>query len=490
MSRLPSDNKSPKAESSHYSGRRNERRNSNQNRDANADLAENEPIVDGGIPQNSRSVPEQERNPTANNSRPGQNRMPRSNGRNWRPGRRKSADARQIEFPPKPNRQHSGIARRPTKQRNGARLANAATHQRTSRTNSPNNAPLYAALDLGTNNCRLLVALPQQAGRFRVVDGFSRIVRLGKGLESSGRLDEDAMDRAIAALGECARKLKNTNIRKMRLIATEACRRAENGEHFIKRVKQETGLDLSIVNQETEAKLAAEGCGELVDRKADGVVLFDIGGGSSELVLLDRRGRKKAKVSEQISAWASLPVGVVTLSERHGGQQVTPEIFDAMIADVESHLAEFEGRNNLRDFWSDGRVHLLGTSGTVTTLAGVHLELPRYDRRQVDGIWLEDAQVDNVINRLVDMDFKQRAANACIGEERADLVLAGCAILQAIRNRWPSPRLRVADRGLREGLLTQMMDLDGAWVKPKNGRNNFGGRKRGQGGKPARARNS
>ena len=482
MSRLPSDNKSPTAENSHNSGRRNERRNNNQNRKPNAGLAEKEPVVDGAIPQGLRPEPEQERNPTAQNSRPGQNGKLRPNGRNWRPGRLKSADRRRIEFPPKPNRQHSGI--RPTKQHNGSRPTNGAAHQKT----SP--ASLYAALDLGTNNCRLLVALPLQNGRFRVVDGFSRIVRLGKGLESSGRLDEDAMDRAIAALGECARKLKNANIRKMRLIATEACRRAENGEHFIKRVKQETGLELSIVNRETEARLAAEGCGELVDRKADGVVLFDIGGGSSELVLLDRRGRKKAKVSEQISAWASLPVGVVTLSERHGGQQVTQEIFDAMIADVESHLSEFEGRNNLRDFWNDGRVHLLGTSGTVTTLAGVHLELPRYDRRQVDGIWLENAQVDNVINRLVGMDFKQRAANACIGEERADLVLAGCAILQAIRNRWPSPRLRVADRGLREGLLTQMMDLDGAWIKPNKGQKTFGGRKRGKGGMPARARNS
>ena len=422
-----------------------------------------------------------------------------SSSNNTRPGRRQVAKDSEIEFPPKPNRQNRGIESKPAARNKIGKLAGKSQHnglqgiridsrqhgnQPEWRSRKPDRklanwtqtndlGPLYAALDLGTNNCRLLVALPQQAGRFRVVDAFSRIVRLGQDLESSGRLDEKAMARAVEALGECARKLRNAKISKMRLIATEACRRAQNGEEFLVRVKRETGLDLEIVNRETEAHLAAEGCGALVDKKADGAVLFDIGGGSSELILLDRRGRRNKKIYEQISSWTSLPVGVVTLSERHGGRDVSRQMFNSMVEEVEGHLQQFEGRSNLSDLWSKGRVHLLGTSGTVTTLAGVHLKLPRYDRRQVDGIWLSDEQVDGAIEQLMAMDYHQRAANACIGVERADLVLAGCAILQAIRNHWPAPRLRVADRGLREGILTQLMNQDGAWIAPKRGRRKY-----------------
>ena len=399
--------------------------------------------------------------------------------RNRRPGRHRAQSADKVIYPPKPNRRNHGLENKSNsagKKEPGAKKFANSGGGKIHWSQAKGLGPLYAALDLGTNNCRLLVALPQQVGRFRVVDAFSRIVRLGKGMEGSGRLDEDAMGRAVEALGECARKLKNSNIRKMRLIATEACRRAENGAQFLGRVKRETGLDLEIVDRQTEAYLAAEGCGALVDKKADGAVLFDIGGGSSELILLDRRGRKNRKISEQVSSWTSLPVGVVTLSERHGGRQVSRQMFDAMVGEVEGHLNGFEGRHKLHDVWGKGRVHLLGTSGTVTTLAGMHLKLPRYDRRQVDGIWLSDGDVDGAIENLLEMDYHQRAANPCIGSERADLVLAGCAILQAIRNAWPSPRLRVADRGLREGILTQMMNQDGAWITPKRGRKNSANR--------------
>lgn len=403
--------------------------------------------------------------------------------RNRRPGRPCSQDPLNIEYPPQPNRRRKGLLN-----------SRAGIETEKPGTGVPNNArrfpkkyqtvksePLYAALDLGTNNCRLLVALPQQPGKFRVVDSFSRIVRLGRGLENSGRLEQSAMDRSIDALLQCARKLGNHNIKRTRLIATEACRRAENGDLFLQRVKNETGLELEIIDRKTEAQLAAEGCGALVDHKAEGAVLFDIGGGSSELILLDRRGKKKKEIHEQISSWTSLPVGVVTLSERHGGRDISRKMFDAMIEEVNGHIAKFEGRNVLNAFWESGRVHLLGTSGTVTTLAGVHLKLPRYDRRQVDGIWLNDKQIDSVIDQLVEMDFDERAANPCIGHERADLVLAGCAILQAIRMTWPSPRLRVADRGLREGILTQLMNQDGVWKKPQNnGKHQSNWRKKGR----------
>nr|WP_246102994.1 Ppx/GppA phosphatase family protein [Rhizobium straminoryzae] len=320
---------------------------------------------------------------------------------------------------------------------------------------------LYAALDLGTNNCRLLIAQPTRPGQFRVVDAFSRIVRLGEGLAKTGRLSDEAMDRAVEALRICASKLAHRPIRRMRLIATEACRAAANGEAFLERVTRETGLELEIIDRETEARLAVSGCSSLVGREARSVVLFDIGGGSSEIAVIRIRDNRSSRLANHITHWTSLPVGVVTLSERHGGRNVTPDVFAAMVAEVEGMLAGFHCPSLEEEAEED--FHLIGTSGTVTTLAGVHLDLPRYDRRKVDGLWLTDHEVSAMQARLLSWDFDGRAANPCIGPDRADLVLAGCAILEAIRRRWPSRRMRVADRGLREGLLTDMMADDGVW---------------------------
>ena len=332
----------------------------------------------------------------------------------------------------------------------------------------------YGALDLGTNNCRLLVAQPTRPGQFRVVDAFSRIVRLGEGLGASGRLSDGAMDRSIEALKICASKLRSRNIRRSRLIATEACRAAENGPAFLERVQAETGLDLEIINRETEARLAVSGCSSLVGREAKSVVLFDIGGGSSEIAVIRIGENRSSRLANHITHWTSLPVGVVTLSERHGGRDVTPESFAAMVGEVEGMLASFDCPQD-SEWATPEDFHLIGTSGTVTTLAGVHLDLPRYDRRRVDGVWLSDDEVTAMQARLLSWDFSARAANPCIGPDRADLVLAGCAILEAIRNRWPSTRMRVADRGLREGLLTDMMADDGVWRRGRHRRQNRSG---------------
>jgi exopolyphosphatase/guanosine-5'-triphosphate,3'-diphosphate pyrophosphatase len=331
---------------------------------------------------------------------------------------------------------------------------------------------LYAALDLGTNNCRLLIAQPTRPGQFRVVDAFSRIVRLGEGLAASGRLSDDAMDRAVDALRVCASKLKNRDIRRMRLIATEACRQASNGAQFLERVVAETGLDLEIIDRETEARLAVSGCSSLVGRETRSVVLFDIGGGSSEIAVIRIGDNRFNRLANHITHWTSLPVGVVTLSERHGGRDVTPDVFEGMVGEVEGMLDRFDCP--AIDIGHADDFHLIGTSGTVTTLAGVHLDLPRYDRRKVDGIWLSDDEVSAMQAKLLSWDFASRAANPCIGPDRADLVLAGCAILEAIRRRWPSPRMRVADRGLREGLLTDMMADDGVWRRHRNRRGQRG----------------
>jgi len=320
----------------------------------------------------------------------------------------------------------------------------------------------YAALDLGTNNCRLLVARPT-ADAFRVVDSFSRIVRLGEGLAQSGRLSDVAMSRAIGALRICAGKLTQHGRVRMRLIATEACRAAGNGHEFLARVRTATGLNLEVIDRETEARLAAYGCASLLDPDASGAILFDIGGGSSELAFLGRcTSIDSGPPQASIRAWVSLPMGVVTLAERHGGQSVTRETFEAMTEAAIPLIADFAARAGV-----DGmeNLHLLGTSGTVTTMAGLHLELPFYERRRVDGLWLDACALDAVTERLLKTTYEERVAHACIGAERADLVLAGCAILEAIRRVFPCKRLRVADRGLREGMLVEMMRADGAWSR-------------------------
>ena len=320
----------------------------------------------------------------------------------------------------------------------------------------------YAALDLGTNNCRLLVARPTRDG-FRVIDAFSRIIRLGEGITSSGRLSDAAMARAVDALRVCRGKMRNRGVTRARLIATEACRSAANGQGFLDLVREEVGIELEVVDRETEARLAATGCTPLVDPASSGVILFDIGGGSSELVRLGRTvPTAHGPPHPEIDAWVSIPMGVVTLAERHGGIDVSRETFATMIDEVYEYVHHFVAKHG----GGIEGLHLLGTSGTVTTIAGVYLELPRYERRRVDGCWMSDTQVSGVVERLLAMSYQDRVANPCIGAERADLVLAGCAILEAIRRAFPCERLRIADRGLREGMLVQMMREDQVWSAP------------------------
>ena len=321
-------------------------------------------------------------------------------------------------------------------------------------------AEVYAALDLGTNNCRLLIACPTEDG-FRVVDSFSRIVRLGEGISATGCISEAATERAIAALSVCRDKIKSRKARRLRLIATEACRAASNAEGFRNRVAAETGIRLEVIDRETEAALAVIGCSPLIDPFGRGAILFDIGGGSTELVRIER-DPQGANATPRIKAWMSIPLGVVTLAEHFGGRDVTPQSYAAMTAEVAKHVEPFATEHS-RDL---DRMHLLGTSGTVTTLAGIHLNLHRYDRRRVDGIWMNDAEITTTIARLLRMSYKERAANQCISVERADLVLAGCAILEAIRQSFPAERIRIADRGLREGILTQLMSADRAPPRP------------------------
>ena len=328
----------------------------------------------------------------------------------------------------------------------------------------PRNAPpSYAAIDLGTNNCRLLVAEPvapalRASGpgpRFRVIDAFSRIVRLGEGLQQNGVLSEAAMDRTIRALAVCARKVAYHRVAGLQAVATEACRRAANCDAFLARAQSETGLDLTIIDVREEAALAVAGCAELLDRATPYAVIFDIGGGSTE-VIWARVPNDPAAEPQIVDSW-SIPTGVVTLAETFGGDHIADETFEAMIAHVAAALAPFEVANAIRNRVEGRSVQMIGTSGTVTTLAGIRLDLRRYDRRRVDGTFLDFTDARAVTDSLLQLDCAGRAAQPCIGVERADLVIAGCAILEAICRAWPVGTLRVADRGLREGILHRLM---------------------------------
>jgi exopolyphosphatase / guanosine-5'-triphosphate,3'-diphosphate pyrophosphatase len=290
-------------------------------------------------------------------------------------------------------------------------------------------------------------------------------------VSSTGRLSESAVERTLDALKVCAAKIRRHRVARSGLIATEACRLADNAHAFLARARAETGLEITIVSRETEAKLAVSGCASLIDYGCDFALVFDIGGGSSELIWLDLGRRKHARhaLSQRIeaqsciSAWTSLPVGVVTLAERFGGRFVNRAVFQTMVAYVVDLLQPFEAEHRLCARLGGGKTHLLGTSGTVTTVAGVHLGLPRYDRSRVDGCWLDIAEIRGVTSNLLDASYEERVAEPCIGKERADLVLAGCAILEAMLQMWPCERLRVADRGLREGILATLMAEDGVY---------------------------
>lgn len=324
--------------------------------------------------------------------------------------------------------------------------------------------PAYAALDLGTNNCRMLVGAPSGDG-FRVLDSFSRIVRLGEGLHDTGRLSEVAMDRAITALQGCVHRLGRRPVRSVRAIATEACRQAENGADFIARARAETGLAIDIISTREEAELALESCAPLLRDGGRRALLFDIGGGSTEIAWVRLCSSGCAEDAPELVGYISLPVGVVTLAERFRDVAQTGAGFEAMVEDVAARLHGFDAIHRIGQEIRQGGVRLLGTSGTVTTLAGIALALPRYSRPAVDGVVLSDKEARDALADLQSLGREGLALHPCIGPERAEFVLPGCAIFAAIHRLWPASQIVVADRGLREGMLLRMMRADS---KPRN----------------------
>ncbi|MEO1968705.1 MAG: Ppx/GppA phosphatase family protein [Sphingomonadaceae bacterium] len=342
--------------------------------------------------------------------------------------------------------------KQPTQRRSGAQ---DSRNSKSFRANDKRQA--FAALDLGTNNCRLLIARPS-GENFTVIDAFSRVVRLGEGLAASGKLSDAAMERTLAALHVCAEKLKRRNVHLARSVATEACRRASNGAEFIARVREETGIALDIISAQEEARLAVLGCHILLEDGEGPAVVFDIGGGSTELVLIEPGGPVP-----RILDWLSVPWGVVSLTDSVAPPGGTDEDRRARYASmrklVDDSFAPFVERV-APVAEQASHVRLLGTSGTVTTLASLHLELPHYDRQAVDGLIVPSDNMREICQRLATMSASERKTVPCIGEDRARMVVAGCAILESILDIWPARDLAVADRGIREGILRSLIAAD------------------------------
>lgn len=402
---------------------------------------------------------------------------PKRRRRNRRGRRRKARDdvsssaegggaqARRLGGPDSANKD-------PQKKRQDREGRRTETHDSGSRRQA---RAVYSAIDLGTNNCRLLIARPTRGG-FRVIDAFSRIVRLGEGVGANNRLSDEAMDRTIEALKICAEKIARRGVTCMRHVATEACRVADNSEEFVARVKRETGINLDVISAGEEARLAVMGCQSLIAPGNRNALVFDIGGGSTELIWV----RVHAGQRTEISGWMSIPWGVVNLSEKFGvsGDSLGIDRYEEMVGLVVEHLQAFEDVHKVSEVVSRRRTQFLGTSGTVTTLASLHLNLPRYVREKVDGAWMKSQDIHGLSRRVASMSHEERASQPCIGPERADLVVAGCAILEAILGMWNVPSLRVADRGIREGILRGLMQMD---QPPRQAGRRTRGQGRGQG---------
>ena len=347
-----------------------------------------------------------------------------------------------------------------------------------------NKKKLYAALDLGTNSCRMLIARPT-GSRFEIVDAFSKSIRLGLDLERTGELSQAGITRALQALHVCAKKINKFGVKNFRLVATEACRRSKNGKSFLTKVKNETGLTLELIKPEEEARLAVISCAPLLDPKYSHVLIVDIGGGSTELVWmdlsavseenriaemlklqLDLKNKNKSKFEKnkknfvKIVDWISVPLGVATLLERFSDVEEDSARFALMSCDFEQKIENFLPYLNINQIDFTKELQIIGTSGTVTTLGAVHLGLRRYDRLKVDGLNLSSKDIDNVINKFLMLGSEGRKKEPGIGRDRADLIMSGSAIMQTLLRIWPTESMKVADRGLREGILYSLMTED------------------------------
>lgn len=317
----------------------------------------------------------------------------------------------------------------------------------------------HAVIDLGTNNCRMLIAdslvsayrgpsrLPHSAQRFHIVDSFSKVVRLGEGLARSNQLSEAAMQRTLAALTTCAARIRAQGVSQVRAVATEACRRASNGAQFVAEVQRVTGLTLDIISSEEEARLGLDACAPLLSSRFQHALVYDIGGGSTEVSFL----QVPARGSYRLISTASLPYGVVTLAEDPNAH------YEDIVRSVGARIRKLAFFAQVGAALSAGQVQFVGMSTTVTTLAALSKGLKRYNRNLIDGSRLKVSEMQQQIYRLRDIALRKDPMPSTIGRGRTDLVLPGCAVLEGIVSAWSFRATDVADRGLREGLLATLL---------------------------------
>lgn len=315
-----------------------------------------------------------------------------------------------------------------------------------------NTTEYIAALDLGTTTCRLLIATITPEGP-QVVDSFVRVIRLGDELATKGHISKEAMKRAITALTICAEKLKSYKVKRQRCVATAACREASNRETFLETIRLKTGLELEVITTAEEARLAIVGCADLLDLTTRYAIAFDIGGGSTEVMWMELFPHKLPEIIE----WISLPLGVVTVAETLRNEPYSFAFLQKVRKAVAEEMKAFCDKAYIYPQLRQQNIQLIGTSGTVTTLAALYMNLERYDRAQVNGLKLSAEVVKQTISSLYTMTPEKRLLHPCIGPMRADLVMGGVAIFEGIYDVFPINPVRVADRGVREGILLDLM---------------------------------
>lgn len=310
----------------------------------------------------------------------------------------------------------------------------------------------FAAIDLGTNSCRLLVG--RYDGVLKIVDSYSKVVRLGENLGQTNLLCEEAIERSLKTLKICVEKVKNNDVTHIRAVATEACRRAMNTSILLDRAKNDLDLTIEVISNEEEALLALTGCSGAFQGNIPYGIVFDIGGGSTEIMWV---AIKEGIPNFDVMDWISLPFGVVTLSDAYGAYSTSPRIYDQIRKKIKEKLIPFSEKNKIQNYIHARQVQMVGTSGTGTTLAAIHLKLQRYDRYLIDGIYLRGSEIRSITQSILHMTPKQRNSHPCIGVGRSDLAITGAAILEGICDTWTLPWIRVADRGVREGILMSLI---------------------------------
>lgn len=312
---------------------------------------------------------------------------------------------------------------------------------------TPQTAEYLAAIDLGTRNCRLIIA-KHHGGQIEIVDLFSRFVCLGEGVAQSRRLGRKAMERTITVLKQCAKRLSHYPNVVFSGVTTDAVRRAENAQSFLRRVARETGLKLEMIDEKEEAYYEVLGCARVLDMRKKRHIIFDIGGGSSEIILCSLDQEKRVRIDEMLS----LPYGVVNLYE--SVDKLTFTSYTSIVEEVQNLCRRFLVAH-LGDLASQdvSAFQVIGTSGTTTTVAAMHHNLKMYDRERVDGTSLCFEDVQKVIHYVQSLSPAERRSNAFCGHVEDDLVLTGFAILEGILRAVPCMYFTVTDAGVRDGLI-------------------------------------